>query len=94
VRLAEKLEKCQKLICKTVVMHYIVEKSLPSASANWNLTHQTDGYYNYYVSFHFYINDTFDFSTTVQILSFGLLSLGKPFDINLSWNEYRAGVFE
>ena len=29
--LAEELEKCQKLICKTVVMHYIVEKSLPSA---------------------------------------------------------------
>jgi len=30
VLLAEELEKCQKLICKTVVMHYIVEKSLPS----------------------------------------------------------------
>jgi len=65
-----------------------------NASANWNVIRRSEGYYNYNVSFQFYVNDTFDLSTTMQIAFFGLLSLGKPFDINLSWNEYRAGVFE
>ena len=65
-----------------------------NASANWTVIQRDDGYYKYNASFSFSVNDKFDFSTNIHILSFGLLSLGKSFDINLSWQEFRNGVFE
>jgi hypothetical protein len=63
------------------------------ANAHWTVSHVSGNKYRYNGTIDYSIDDTFDFDLKVKTLSMGLLSLGKPFKINVTWSDVLNGVF-
>lgn len=64
-----------------------------NATASWTISHVEGNKYRYNGTINYTINDRFNFDLKVRTLTFGLLELGKPFDVNVNWSDMIGGFF-